>query len=144
MGKKISVLTEAPSSLAADLLAIVTGGVTKKITKENFRGYKVYSALLSQSGTDAPTVIILENTIGDIVWTRDDIGAYLGTFANAFTLDKTFYYVLGKFVSGLSTVAPMLQRNDVNSMRLYSSDYFSGNDIDDVLSNTPIEIRVYN
>ena len=30
-------------------------------------GYKVYRALLSQTGTNAPTAIVLENTLGGIV-----------------------------------------------------------------------------
>lgn len=46
--------------------------------------YKVYSAKFTQSGTSAPTVTVLENTIGDIVWTRTAVGKYIGTLANAF------------------------------------------------------------
>jgi len=51
--------------------------------------YLVYSAYLSQSGTDAPVAAVLENTIGAIVWTRVSVGRYAGTLAGAFTLDKT-------------------------------------------------------
>jgi hypothetical protein len=43
--------------------------------------YLVYTALLSQTGTNAPVATVLENTLGTtIVWTRDDVGEYIGTF----------------------------------------------------------------
>lgn len=46
-------------------------------------GKKVYKALLSQSGTDAPTAIVLENTLGvTITWSRLSVGKYRGTFTN--------------------------------------------------------------
>ncbi len=52
--------------------------------------YKKYVALITQTGTLDPVVEILENTIGDIVWTRAGVGVYFGTLIGAFTLDKTF------------------------------------------------------
>ena len=36
--------------------------------------YKVYTASLTQTGTDAPVANVLENTIGDIVWTYSSDG----------------------------------------------------------------------
>lgn len=53
---------------------------------------KIYVALLSQSGTDAPVAVVLENTLGDtLVWTRAAKGTYHGTLASAFpTADKVF------------------------------------------------------
>lgn len=57
MDKKISQLTAATTPLTgAEELAIVQSGVTKKTTIEDVKGYKVYTALLTQSGgqnTDA-------------------------------------------------------------------------------------------
>jgi len=35
--------------------------------------YLSYVALLTQSGTNAPVATVLENTIGDIVWSTDGI-----------------------------------------------------------------------
>jgi len=52
--------------------------------------YKVYTALLTQTGTDAPVATVLENTLGDIVWSRVNVGVYLGTLNGAFLSDKTF------------------------------------------------------
>ena len=57
-------------------------------------GVKVYRALLTQTGTDAPVATVLENTLGgEVVWTRDGTGSYLATLANAFTANKTLVYV---------------------------------------------------
>lgn len=52
--------------------------------------YKVYTALLTQTGTDAPIATVLENTIGNIVWTRSSAGDYQATLNEAFTLGKTY------------------------------------------------------
>jgi hypothetical protein len=47
--------------------------------------YLVYTALLSQSGTNAPVATVLENTLGGtVVWTRVGAGDYFGTLAGAF------------------------------------------------------------
>lgn len=52
--------------------------------------YLVYTALLSQSNTDAPVATVLENTLGGtVVWTRNDVGDYSATLAGAFTEAKT-------------------------------------------------------
>lgn len=59
-------------------------------SSSNASSYLVYVAMLQQDGTDAPTAIVLENTIGDIVWTRLDIGTYRGTLANAFPANRTW------------------------------------------------------
>ena len=53
--------------------------------------YLVYTALLTQSGTDAPVATVLENTLGGTVfWTRTQAGVYKGTLAGAFTVGRTF------------------------------------------------------
>ena len=52
---------------------------------------KVYRALLTQTGTDAPVATVLENTLGgDVVWTRGLTGIYFGTLAGAFPSGKTY------------------------------------------------------
>lgn len=52
-------------------------------------GVKVYRALISQTGTSAPTATVLENSLGGtVVWTRNAAGDYYGTLANAFPANK--------------------------------------------------------
>lgn len=53
-------------------------------------GTRVYRALLTQTGTDAPVATVLENTLGGtVVWTRSGAGDYQGTLSGAFTANKT-------------------------------------------------------
>lgn len=51
---------------------------------------KVYEALLTQSGTSAPSVTVLgNNDIGNIVWSYNSTGQYIGTLNGAFPSGKT-------------------------------------------------------
>jgi hypothetical protein len=48
-------------------------------------GYRSYTALLTQTGTDTPVATVLENTLGgEPVWVRNDVGEYTATLNNAF------------------------------------------------------------
>ena len=101
--------------------------------------YKVYTALLSQAGKgNPPTAKILENTIGNIVWTYSAVGEYIGTLANAFTNGKTylFAYILP---SSLIT----FQRDNVNQVSIGTTDNL-GAKTNGLLNQTSIEIKVYN
>jgi hypothetical protein len=53
------------------------------------KGYKEYSALLSQSGTNAPVANVLINTIGNIVWSYNTAGLYTATLNGAFLATTT-------------------------------------------------------
>lgn len=104
----------------------------------------VYKALISQSGTSAPTVVILENTIGAIVWTRTNIGEYFGTLANAFTLDKTFIPPMRRFLNGdlSGEIIANAGRISVNQVKILTFD--SGyTEQDDALDSNTILIEVY-
>ena len=64
-----------------------------EFVKENSGGpaYKVYTALLNQSGTDDPVATVLENTFGGTpVWTRAGNGNYYCTLTGAFPQNKVF------------------------------------------------------
>lgn len=115
----------SPATLSSQF---VTKGQTDLI-----RPYKVYSALISQTGTDAPTVIVLENSIGSIVWTRTSLGLYTGTLTGAFTVDKTMCFITPP---NTITAFTMIQ-NTVNTVIISTQD-------DSVLIKSSIEIRVYN
>lgn len=66
---------------------------------------KEYIALLTQSGTSAPTVTVLRNTFGaNIVWTYTSVGVYAATLAGAFTQDKTACSVQFSGSDGTNTV----------------------------------------
>jgi hypothetical protein len=125
-------------------------GVTEYYTAEEIaRPYKVYKALLSQGETNAPTAIVLENTLGNIVWTRNNVGTYVGTLTGAFVGEKVFciisqsgsafdfpeetgYKSIGKFNNNQIRVATVVQ----TSLNNFSP-------TDGLLNNTAIEIQVY-
>jgi hypothetical protein len=51
--------------------------------------YKEYWVHLLQTGENAPTVTVINNTLGDVVATRDEQGNYFIILSDAFTSDKT-------------------------------------------------------
>jgi hypothetical protein len=105
-------------------------------------GYKVYTALLSQSGTDAPTAVVLENTIGGTVtFSYNDVGNYYATLTGAFVNNKTFViigtaYELG---GGYHNYANRDGNNDILIQSFQDTDAPTNN----LLSKTAFEIRVY-
>ena len=57
-------------------------------------GYKVYVAQLSQAGTDDPTAVVLENTLGFVPdWKRNSAGAYGFDWDGDFVATKCFIIV---------------------------------------------------
>ena len=51
--------------------------------------YKKYVALLTQVGSNPPTAVILENTLGGIpVWTYSTNGTYIATLSGAFKIGR--------------------------------------------------------
>lgn len=102
---------------------------------------KIYTILLSQSGTSDPTVTVLgTNEVGSIVWTRNSTGIYTGTLTGAFTANKTWLICQkgdgsGSFVNGL------LSRGGANTVVLDVRDNTAT--LTDNFTNMSIEIRVY-
>jgi hypothetical protein len=103
--------------------------------------YQKYVALISQSGTADPTIEILENTLGDIIWTRTSAGDYLGTLINSFPQLKT-YIVFQNFYSGTGSHISFIQRANDDLINIVTKDNTNAF-IDNVLNYTTIEIRVY-
>jgi hypothetical protein len=105
------------------------------------RPYKVYTALLTQSGTNPPTAIILENTFGEIpIFSYLGLGQYTIScslftnydkiFCQSNPTDSTPFFCIWQPISiGLSGIATVA---------------ITGLGIDDGLNNTPFEIRIYN
>ena len=112
--------------------------------KGNFemKPYKIYTALLSQSGTAAPVAIILENTIGDIVWTRTGVGQYKGTLSGAFTLNKTFIVVKSVYTSGIHDGKVFFETSE-SANEIWLNHWSIAQQPFDSFPNTEIEIRVY-
>jgi hypothetical protein len=119
----------------------VTSTLNGRAVSDILPTYTKYIALISQSGTAAPTVIELENTIGPIVWTRNSTGIYYGTLTGVFTLDKT--YVMLSQVELNSIV--MADRANSNIIQIDTTNLHSPTAAhhDSHLKKNTLEIRVY-
>jgi len=98
--------------------------------------------LLSQSGTDAPTAIVLENTLGQVpTFGYNTIGNYnINVTGNIFTNNKTFVSITaGATNEDMTLKASSLVSNSVSITR-----HSSGVPADGSITNASIEIRVYN
>ena len=110
------------------------------------RPYKVYTALLTQSGTDAPVATVLENTLGgDIVWSYYTEGVCNGELLGAFTINKTdisfgAYKSAGQAGDKINIYDDEGESED--SIKIIQQTYDSYPI--DGFSNIRIEIRVYN
>ena len=100
--------------------------------------YKVYTALLTQSGMDAPVATVLENTIGEIVWRRVNEGQYECELTDAFIEDKTGILTTATFDGYVEAYW-----NNVNTCQVITFNT-SGVYTDGYLYKQLIEIRVYN
>ena len=108
--------------------------------------YRVYAALLTQSGTNPPVATVLQNTLGfNIVWRYETGGGYY-TFQNdstgiLFDRNKTF----------INTPADHSYYNDETPGFYWDQQtpvpfigIIAPNGMDNTLLQYPIEIRVYN
>ena len=137
-----ATLTGTPTAPTATAGTNTTQIATTAFVQENSRPYKVYTALLTQSGTNAPTATVLENTLGGtVVWSRVDTGMYLATLTGAFTGNKTVSFFQTGSSSAGSTYTYNSYKDSDNSVRLYALS--NGSYLDQIIAGQ-IEIRVYN
>jgi hypothetical protein len=114
-----------------------------EITKP--RPYKVYTALLSQSGTSAPSETVLgDNDIGSIVWARTSAGFYTGTLSGAFVSGKTaLFFDPGTNINNTAAGDEWHFAN-VSTGTVQLKTYEGAVLTDSKLLNATVEIRVYN
>lgn len=165
-GKTISELTQLTGVTSDTLFLVEKDGLTRNIPYSGFsnQSYKVYTALLTQSGTSIPITEVLENTIGNISLTRDDDypGEYGIVLDSGFSLNKTFitgfgrYYglgsitwipIIGSVIGGVLGYYTFYLYPDNNTIYSQFID-LNGNRVDlsyfGDTTQIPIEIRVYN
>lgn len=101
--------------------------------------YKVYSAVLSQTGLSAPVATVLENTLGGTVtWSYVSPGTYYATVGGLFTLNKTF--ILNGNQADAKTTYYITDVNEIQFFTYVDLVTLSN----DMLFTTAVEIRVYN
>jgi len=105
---------------------------------------KVYIALLTQTGEDAPVATVLENTLGGTaVWARTNAGQYDLTLVGAFTGTATPIDYAGKGAGdALNAVSGYKSSSDVYALRTYAAADLTSS-ADDVLVDFLFEITVY-
>jgi hypothetical protein len=119
----------------------VTGTLNNRSVSDILPTYTKYVALITQSGTNDPTVVELENTIGPIVWTRISTGVYEGTLTGVFTLDKVYTTLNQVYTNSIALV----YRKDIDAIKIETTNLHSptaAHHDTHLLKNT-LEIRVY-
>lgn len=111
--------------------------------------YKSYVAKLSQSGTNPPVANIIYNDLGNITWSRLDVGSYLAELSGSFQPEKTFIINQVSYGVPLNGQLGLVYTTyvDADSIGVKSVDAFVSGDSpfsDDIIYDTYIEIRVYN
>jgi len=143
-GVKVTDLPVLATAAADDVLYIVdtSDNLSKQIAVEDFLGYKVYTALLSQSGVDAPTSIELENTLGTITFGYNNVGNYSVLSDSLFILEKTAIFLSPLNNAGNNAIA-VINPAGASEFFLETLDIL-GASANERLFYTAIEIRVYN
>lgn len=152
-----AVTNPASALTGSELVPVSQGGLGVVATMAQIAalfgltaGIKVYRALLTQTGTDAPVATVLQNTLGAVpVWTRSNIGSYVLTLGGAFPPSKTFVLVSRLSSETLSLVGA--RWDSANTVVLTTSNLtadFPGEELlttnaDEILTGHSIEILVF-
>jgi len=150
---KISNLPSASALTGTEVLPIVQSNTTSKTTVQaiaNLAGgstYKVYTALISQSGINDPTAIVLENTLGaPVTFSRVSDGLYYITCSefNFLTINKTF---ICPIVTDNALKRYTMRPVSPTTIELSTYNNFTLTppvSVDSLLSDDGLEVRVYN
>jgi len=133
------ILNTSPVSSTGNYEELTRNTSTGEVEKSPI---KKYTALISQTGTGAPTVTVLgSNTVGTIVWTRSTSGFYFGTLSGAFPAGKTFFTI----TPSSSSASYAMFRNTDNQIVIRTQDNSTVpfTDADDKLFSNSIRIEVY-
>ena len=126
---------------------VLTPGITVQDAINDLAtpAYRVFTAIISQSGTSNPTVVaVLQNTIGTITITRNAQGVYYfesPSFNSFSSNNKVFVSVTnGQSTTGLyaSQYVPPISTVQIITFNT------SNTATDGLLSNACLEIRLYN
>lgn len=141
----ISKLSDKVRLLGASLKNLNPTAIYNKINEiisvvNDIKPYKTYVALLNQSGANPPVPIILENTIGNIVWTKIADGEYEGKLPDGFVVGKTTIICPSNSGPGQTIINDVPDNSTISIVTADTTNAY----VDNLLNNTPIEIRVYN
>jgi hypothetical protein len=147
------VTQERGSALANSQREIFTMQDIVDTVSAEIPAYKVYTAILNQSGTSVPVATVLENTLGGtVVWSYSGTGSYQATLTGAFT-SKTFLYISSEadYNNGPQLYAQEIRTltritDDIVALKNiglnFTAGVYSSGAVDN-FTNVSIEIRVY-
>jgi hypothetical protein len=118
-------------------------GSIVNLANETIKPYKVYTALLTQTGINAPVATVLENTLGNVSFSYNSTGYYAIESDGLFIQDKT-YFSGASSNYGSDSITLNFNYQDDSSIDLITFDVGAQISLDDALYLSPIEIRVYN
>lgn len=129
------------ASVTAGDASITIGGTATNPTVR--LPYKVYTVLISQSGTSAPTAIVLQNTLGEVpTYGYSVVGHYtLVSPGGLFAQNKTFI-MPNSFTTGSDDDIFAAVWFDNSTIDLFTFRSLATPN-DDELNNTSLEIRIY-
>ncbi len=105
--------------------------------------YKVYTALLTQTGTSAPVATVLENTLGVTpIWSYLSAGSYFTDHVLGTNVNKIYYSITNK--PGVANEFRISQAQDGANFGIAVYTFTSGVATNGIMTGVPIEIRVYN
>ena len=116
-------------------------------TLDNFKakllGYRSYKALLTQTGSNDPTAIVLENTLNaTVVWYRQAQGIYYAESFGTWKTNKTA--ILVSPLLGATGAVITKTYTTTEDQIFFETIKTTLAPMDDSLNNTFVEIRVYN
>ena len=143
IGQNVKAVVEGNGQALAE-----DGITTKNLQVETINGqsvsnalptYSKYIALISQTGTNDPTLSILENDLGDLVFTRAAIGRYEATLTGAFPTQGQVYLMVSN--SQVDTYLRIFWTS-TDTIEIRTLD-FTNTLTDGLLDYNTLEIRVY-
>lgn len=107
-----------------------------------FVNRKIWKGVLSQTGTNAPTVEgVNENDLGGtIVWTYDIAGKFIGTLSGAFGSNQ--YDLNAQINVGVPNGLASIVWANSNQINIFTNDY-SGGAANDILDFSQISIEIF-
>jgi len=109
-----------------------------------YNGVGIYRALLTQADADPPVATVLENTIGNVVWSRSSDGTYFLTLASAFPASRTQVLINSIVSAGDEFVATAAPDGTNNAVLLQSfASAVASDNVVGANGATPIQILVY-
>lgn len=131
-GVPLAAASDFPDAITAVFTGIGSGGAS----------YLVYVALLSQTGTNAPTAVVLENTLrSDVTWFYSAAGQYYCQLDNPTVADFPFFKTW--IIIKQEQLCQVCANNSQDYIQVITDtipDLVSTNGF---LAGTSIEIRVY-